>query len=411
VRQLSEHDSALLGLSTVRSRQEALQWWHDNLAAVRGTSLIVSHEEPSNLTVPVWRRFGNKLHLLSIFSDENLTVLNDRIFAETDLCGTARFAVDYNIAFDANAASFLRSAFDQRDNSQVRDLREFLSHFGGNRMNWDVRPYLHENADLLLSNDSHIFETVLASERLAALDVREFTNSGMLTTNVAEDELRRRATIEMGEFCRNLSNGGKKLIDHRRHSFYAAILYMTILQRSRPSKGEAIPKLKAMIEFMDEELSALFLMVLWAAWLWFSSDPRMAIFNTLQVGAKFPLQRAANISWDIYHISEQHGMITTPRPGADVLIPAFLTGDQNLGEFWQAYPIRSCWAPGRLEHPYCVPAIDVGRELARMLKDDPKFVARYFTLEARRRREQRLRTQSAPSMAERIQKLEDQLRS
>jgi hypothetical protein len=406
---MTDHDSALFSLSTVRSRQEALDWWRDNPAAVRGTTLIVSHEEPSNLTVPVRRRFGQKLHLLSIFSYENLTVLNDRIFAETEQCGTARFAVDYNVAFDANAASFLRSAFDQRDNSQVRDLREFLSDFGGNRMNWDVRPYLHENADSLLSNDSHIYETVLASERLAALDVGEFKNSGMLTTNVGVDELRRRASIEMGEFCRNLSNGGRESIDHRRHSFYAAILCMTILQRSRPGKRGAISKLKAMIEFMDEELSALFLMVLWAAWLWFSNDPRMGIFNTLQAGAKLPLERAANISWDIYHMNEQHGMVMTSRKGADVLIPAFLTADHNLGELWQAYPIRSCWAPGGLKHPYCEPAIDMGQELSRLLSDDPKFVTRYFTIEARQRRVQRLTTGSAPSIAELIQKLEQQL--
>ncbi|MEY2565035.1 MAG: hypothetical protein QOH88_3228, partial [Verrucomicrobiota bacterium] len=352
---MNEYDSALLSLSTVRSRQESLKWWRENPAAVRGTTLIVSHEEPSNLTVPVRRRFGQKLHLLSVFSYENLTVLNDRIVAETEQRGTAEIAVDYNIAFDANAASFLRNAFDRRDNSQVRDLREFLSRFEGNKISWDVRPYLHENADSLLPNDDHIYETVLASERLAALDVREFKNSGLLTTNVGVDELRRRASIEMGEFCRNLSNGGRELIDHRRHSFYAAILYMTILQRSRPGKRDAVPKLKAMIQFMDEELSALFLMVLWAAWLWFSNDPRMGIFKTLQVGAKLPLKRAANISWDIYHMSEQQGMVMTSRKGADVLIPAFLTADQNLGELWRAYPIRSCWAPGGLKHPYCEP--------------------------------------------------------
>lgn len=406
---MTDHDSALFSLSTVQSRQEALKWWRDNPAAVRGTTLIVSHAEPSHLAVPVRRRFGQKLHLLSIFAYEKLTVLNDRIFAETEQRGTAEIAVDYNVAFDANAASFLRSAFDQRDNSQVRDLREFLSHFGGNRMNWDVRPYLHEQADSLLSNDSHIYETVLASERLAALDVREFENSGILTTNVGVDELRRRAGIEMGEFCRNLSNGGRELIDHRRRSFYAAILYMTILERSRPGKRDAVPKLKAMIEFMDEELSALFLMVLWAAWLWFSNDPRMGIFNTLQVGAKLPLKRAANISWDIYHMSEQQGMVMTSRKGADVLIPAFLTADQNLGELWQAYPIRSCWAPGGLKHPYCPPAIDMGRELSRLLGDDPKFVARYFTLEARQRRVKRLTTGSSPSIAKLIQRLESQL--
>jgi hypothetical protein len=406
---MNDYESAVLSLSRVRSRKEALEWWRDNPAAVRGNTLIVSHEEPSDLAVPVRRRFGKKLHLLSVFAFENLTVLNDRIVAETERCGSAEIAVDHNIAFDANAASFLRSAFDRRDSPLVRDLREFLSHFGGNKMSWDVRPYLHEHADSMLSKDSHIYETVLASEQLAALDVNEFTNRGILTTTVPIDELRSRASSEIGGFCRNLSNGHKELIDHGRHSIYAAILYMAILQRSRPGKRDALAKVKAMIEFMDQELSALFLMVLWAAWLWFSNDPRMGIFNTLQVGAKHPRTRAKNISWDFYHMTAQHGMVRTSRKGADVLIPAFLTADQNLGQLWQAYPIRSCWAPGGLAPPYCAPAIDVGRELLRLLSDAPEFAARYLSLEARQRRKQRLKTKPASSMAELIQRLEQQL--
>ncbi|MEY2563527.1 MAG: hypothetical protein QOH88_1720, partial [Verrucomicrobiota bacterium] len=66
-------------------------------------------------------------------------------------------------------------------------------------------------------------------------------------------------------------------------------------------------------------------------------------------------------------------------------------------------------APGGLKHPYCEPAIDVGQELSRLLSDDPKFVARYFTIEARQRRVQRLTTGSVPSMTELIQRLESQL--
>jgi hypothetical protein len=406
---MTDHDSALLRLSAVRSREEAFDWWRDNPAVVRGTTLIVSHEEPSALAVPVQRSFGHKLHLLSVFSCENLTVLNDRIVAETEQRGTAAIAVDFNIAFDTNTASFLRSAFDGRDNSQVSDFREFLNQFGGNKMNWDVRSYLHENADSLLSNAKHIYETVLASERLAALDINEFTNSGILRTNVPIDELRARASSEIGSFCRNLSNGGKEWIDHRRHSLYAAILYMTILQRAHPGTRNAVTKLKALIEFMDQELSALFLRVLWAAWLWFCNDPRMGIFNPLQVGAKRPLERAANISWDIYHMTEQAGMVMTSRKGADVLIPAFLTADHNLGQLWQAYPIRSCWAPSGLQHPYCSPAIDVERELSRLISDAPEFAARYLSLEAHERRGDRLRTKPAPAMADLIQRLEHQL--
>ena len=108
-------------------------------------------------------------------------------------------------------------------------------------------------------------------------------------------------------------------------------------------------------------------------------------------------------------MNEQHGMIMTSRKRADILIPAFLTADQNLGELWQAYPIRSCWAPGGLKHPYCAPAIDVGRELSPLLGDPPEFAARYLSLEAHQKRIQRLTTGSAPSMAELIQRLEHRL--
>jgi hypothetical protein len=88
---------------------------------------------------------------------------------------------------------------------------------------------LHENSDLLLSNDRDVYETVLASERLEALDVRKFTSSGILETNVPIDELRARASSELGAFCRDLSNGGKEMIAYHRHPHYAALLYMTIL--------------------------------------------------------------------------------------------------------------------------------------------------------------------------------------
>lgn len=90
-------------------------------------------------------------------------------------------------------------------------------------MNWDVRSYLHENSDLLLSNDRDVYETVLASERLEALDVRKFTSSGILETNVPIDKLRARASSVLGAFCRDLSNGGKEMIAYQRHPHYAAL--------------------------------------------------------------------------------------------------------------------------------------------------------------------------------------------
>jgi hypothetical protein len=369
--------SAHKTLSDVRSRQDAFEWWHSNLSVARGTTLVVSHEEPSNLVVPVKRTFGRKLQLLSVFSFPNLTVLNDRIVEKTLRQGTAEIAVDFNVAFDTNAASFLRNLFACRDNEQVDDLRHFLGSSGGNKINWDVRSYLHENADALLSgkNDKFIYETVLASDQLSALNVDQFVTDGLLTTVQSIDELRGRACAEIADFLANLRSGWSEMINHRREPLYAALLWMTFLQRSRPGQRHATEKLKEMIKFMDSEFSSLFLVILWAAWRWFCGDRHMGLFDGLQPGAKDPLKRAANISWDIYHMTQQPGMLMTSRKGADLLVPLFLTEDRDLAEFWQVYPIRTCWARNGLAHPFSVPG---STGAARFNRRGPGFRSALF---------------------------------
>jgi hypothetical protein len=408
---VNDETSASLTLLAVRSREDAFDWWQRNLPVVRGTTLILSHEEPSNLVVPVHRTFGRTLHLLSVFSSPNLTVLNDRIVQKTLRERTAKIAVDFLVAFDTNAASFLRGLFAARNNEQVSDLRQFLRGFGGNKVNWDVRSYLHENVDALLSrhHDQYIYETVLASEQLAGLNVDQFITTGAATTIRSIEELRVRACAEIADFLAKLGNGWHEMVRHRREPLYAALLYMMILQWSQPSRSHAVEKLKKMVEFMHSELSSLFLVILWAAWRWFSGDSQVSLFDALQPRAKHPLARAANISWDLYHMTQQPGMVMTSRKGADVLIPAFLTADQKLAKFWQVYPLRSCWARNGLDHPFCVPAIDVQQELSALIVDDPVFAERFLSVQAHQTRGDRLLKSGPPPIRDLIQKLEQRL--
>jgi hypothetical protein len=137
----------------------------------------------------------------------------------------------------------------------------------------------------------------------------------------------------------------------------------------------------------------------------------MGLFDRLQPGAKEPLKRAANISWDIYHMSQQPGMLMTSRKGADLLVPLFLTEDRDLAEFWQVYPIRSCWARNGLAHPFSVPAIDVEQELQDLIKGDPAFAARFLSVEAHQERNQRLRASGSPPLHDLVQELERRLSS
>lgn len=108
-------------------------------------------------------------------------------------------------------------------------------------------------------------------------------------------------------------------------------------------------------------------------------------------------------------MTQQPGMVMTSRKGADVLIPAFLTADQNLANFWQTYPLRSCWARNGSDHPFCVPAIDVKKELSALITDDPVFAERFLSVQAHQTRGYRLRKSGPPSLRDLIPKLEARL--
>ncbi len=405
--------AAFHSLAQVNSREGAFEWWRSNSSVTRGTTLIVSHEDPSTLVVPVSRKFGRTLQLLSVFCFPNLTVLNDRIVQETLIIQKSRIAVDSLVAFDTNVATYLRRLFAEKQADPIEDFRTFLKAFGGNKINWDIRSYLHENAAALLSrqHDRAIYDTVLATEKLSALDVDEFMNGGPLRTLRPVEELAARAGAEIADFLEKLQSGWSGMIDHRRKSLHAAVLYMAILHRAKPGRQHATQKLKKMITFMHSELSCLFLMILWAAWRWFCHDPRTSIFNRLQPGAKDPLGEAANISWDVYHMTQQPGMIMTSRIGGDVLIPAFLTGDRGLAKLWQLYPMRSCWARNGLEHPFCVPAIDMEQELSVVTQADRNFANEFLGPEAHEMRGERLRQRGSPDIPRLIARLERELGS
>src|SRR4051812_26666905 len=116
---MTEETAAYLSLSKVASRATALEWWQNNSSLTRGTTLIVSHQDPSTLNVPVTRRFGRSHQLLSVFSSPNLTVLNDRIAEQTLRTQSSTVAVDSLVAFDTNAASFLRGMFADRHSELI----------------------------------------------------------------------------------------------------------------------------------------------------------------------------------------------------------------------------------------------------------------------------------------------------
>ncbi|RYD85435.1 MAG: hypothetical protein EOP84_02535 [Verrucomicrobiaceae bacterium] len=328
--------------------------------------------------------------------------------------GTTRVGVDYVVSFDTSAASFLRSLFSGRNSANVESLRRFMEAFQGNRINWDIRPYLHKNAEALLAGEREreIFETVLASEQFASLDKPSFLDRGIIQTLDSLDHLRARAGAEIAQFLSRLqTDGWTEVIARRRQPLYASVLFIALLEQRYPGRKNALRKLKLLIEFMDSELSALFQAVLWIGWRWFDGDPRVGIFSKLQPQGKDLVKEAGNISWDLLHMIQQAELVLSSGKGADVLIPAFLTGDHRLAQLWEVYPVRSCWARELGGFPYSVSAIDFQEELDRIFMKDAKFLAQVYSEDSYRRREAVRSRDRTSALSELIAKLEHQLHS
>ncbi len=398
-------------LQLASTEAEAFLVWTRHHDRLKDSSLILSIPGRSPFGVRLPKRLGGGGRLVSAFAHADLFFLNDHIYVEMQAGRECTFPITYTISFDTNAASYLRGLLENRDTTAHRDLKNLLLHVYPHKLNWQVVPYLSENADAIVTgkHDKAIFETILAAERLDNVDVEHLRRTGEFRVLDDENHAVSRAAKRLSDTARHFTNGTRDTFQGRWEAMYVTVMFMALEQIQRPGADRAPKKLKALIKFMDEELHCLFLEFLFVAWDWFTGGKQTSIFSKLQRNAPKLLAKAQNISWDVLHVMQMRQEATFIVKDGSFLVPFFLTFDQALADLVSLCAIKSCLISGKFHYPMCFTNNDPEALVSSAVGKDEEFIRRYLSVEANARRGAWLDQHGRPSLSPVRQKLEHEL--
>jgi hypothetical protein len=385
---MTRNQKLLYELQLASTESEAFDVWTRYHDLLDDSAFILSLPGKSPLPAKLTKQFGQKARLIPLFAENDLFFLNHHIHQELTMDRDCTFPITYVMLFDTNATSHLRALFGGRDTGPTQDLWELLRQFRGNRLNWQVTPYLMENAGAIAEgrNSQDIFETVLATEKVEAIDAEHFIATGQIRLQINEAELINKAVTELSQFVRLLNNGLLGVINGRFETFYVSLLFIALQQIRLPGREFASKKLKSVVKFMDQEMHVLLTDILGIACEWFTGGKRVAILNRLQRNAPNLIRNAKNISWDVFHLLQLRQEATFVRKDNRFLIPYLLTFDQALADLMEMCAIKSCLTGGTFHYPVCFPKINPETVFGPVIGRDIKFMDQYLSPEANARR-------------------------
>ncbi len=400
-----------LELQLAATEAEALLLWGRHRNQLKTSSLILSVPGHSPFGVRLPDRLDGGGRLVSLFAHDDLFFLNEYIYTEMQAGRECEFPITYVVSFDTNAASYLRGLLDNRDTTVHKDLKNLLLQVYPHKLNWQVVPYLLENADAIVAgkSDKFIFETILAAEKLEIVDIEHLRSTGEFRLLGDESVAIGRTSKRLSDAARHFTNGTRETIHERWEAMYVAVLFIALEQIQRPGADRAPKKLKALIKFMDEELHALLLEFLFVAWDWFSGGEQTSIFCKLQRNVPDILGKAKNISWDVLHVMQMRQEATFMSNNKSFLVPFFLTFDQALADLVKFCAIKSCLISGTFHYPVCFTNNDPQALMASAVGNDQKFIQQYLSVDANSRRTKWLDEHGCPSLSVVRQKLESEL--
>jgi hypothetical protein len=365
---------------------QAQSFWLRHKAQLPNASIILSCPGPSPFVGKVLPLVGKNAHVVCAFADDRLCFLNQRLSSDAAQGKGSHFSIAYMMCFDTNAASHLRALVAGRESPQIKDLRALLAHFGGNRLNWQINPYLLENNQAL--DRAEVLETLVAVETIGAIDSASFFSSGKIGTKITQAELITLAQKRLSHFRQGIIDGKFRRLFHVWNTVHVILLYMALIQLKWPGVRNAELKLKALVRFMDEELHCLAMFMLAIAAQWFYADPRARILQPLQSRSPHILRKVRNIAWDIFHLIHLPNESSIVPPPASFLIPYFLTFDCALSSAMKVCGARSMLIKEPGAFPLCIPATPIEPILNHLTAQDESFLNRYLSVDAAIRRQQ-----------------------
>jgi hypothetical protein len=232
------------------------------------------------------RTFSDGSVVRSLFSSSNVVVL-DREIHEAMLANvTVTFPIDYSIALDTQALSYLAPYIEGKTDTLAKDFHEIFHFIAQGDVYVDPAPYITENLPNILveKNIPEIRRRLNAYEILRTIDEKHLHDTGGIQSVLPEEERKRNVERHITIMLDNASRPELMAAVQFRHTLcYCVLLKMASIQLR--SKGKSsIAKLHELVDFMDAQLHTLWLREIVVASEYFKKGQILKFFGKIQKG-------------------------------------------------------------------------------------------------------------------------------
>lgn len=353
--------------------------WKFVFAAERGA--VAGHS--------VNRTFSNGSAVRTLFFTKNVLVLNAETWEEMNEQGKTVFAIDYSIALDTQALSYLEPYLIDRTSKLPSDFKEIFAFISQDEVYVDPIPYMTENLPNIddEGNLKQIREKLRHYEILRTIDADYLNLHGQVKSMSSDGEIAIAVEKNINQMLIDASSSGELSKLLYRHTFmYCLLLKMTAIQIRNP-QASLEKKFEELMKFMDNQLQTIFSREAVVAIEYFKRGQTLKFFGKIHKGAPNLLAKLKNMAWDFWHIRYiEEAATITPTHKARYFFPSILTCDKGFIEIIELFPLKSYAFQQGTGKPIPFALIDIVKKLDLGKDAGTEFIEKYFSSKRIQRR-------------------------
>lgn len=309
--------------------------------------IVFAAKNGASLGFAANKTFSAGAAIRSLFNTEKVLVLDTETVHEMER-GKATFPVDYSIALDTQALSYLQPYLAGESSRIPADFREVFSFIARDDVFVDPIPYLSENLHNLADTrnrhaSDQIYNRLKAYEVLRTLDSKWLQDHGEVRSTLTELELAKPAQDLISGMYANMANHAAMIGHKSRHQFMYCLLLKMVTIQIRAPQARIEKKVSEFAEFCDVELGAMCLRETVIARAYFEKGQNLKFFGKMQKKNENIFKVLDGMAWDFWHVRQLEELLTMrPSSAARYFFPALLTFDKGLIEIIDLYPLKAC---------------------------------------------------------------------
>jgi hypothetical protein len=290
--------------------------------------------------------FTHGATIVSPFSSDKVLVLDKDTLHEMDYMQEAKFKIDYSIALDTQAMSYLVPFLGSGSDLIPKDMNEVFAFLAQENVFVDPMPYVLENLEKIHSEEDRlkIIKNIEAYEKLRNIDSAYFNSHGLVRAKLSDVEMRKSAENFVNGIWTNSEYSFMAGSIRCRQKIMLIILLKTVAIHLLHPGWSHQKKLSELLDFMNDRMGCIFQREVITASKYFVKGQKFSFFSKMQKNQPLSkiLSELSTMAWDYWHVRHiEESMKQRPDPEARYFFAALLTFDRRYIDLLSSCTLRA----------------------------------------------------------------------